>query len=417
MEIPQLIQVLMAVGATIAISMSGGKDSLAQFYYVVGLYKKYGWTGQLFVVFADLGQIEWQGTIELLYRVCSEAGIDLVVVQRSKEGMIGRWQERRETLIAQSRQVPHWSSASNRFCTDHLKVQQVDKRLRQLSSVIELPKESDKPFWSSAAARFCTKELKENQCDRRLRAVHSDIVICCVGIRAQESPKRATKPRFSVRSNITTETCKPPKDCKTAEQQEAWAIEAWDIFQNLPAKIRNSKKRPRFALTWHPIFDWSIEQVWYACGTSIEELNWRRELFRCGLFHDAFAGWRGHWAYVAGNSRLSCSQCVLASRADLENGAKLNQETWRMLVQMEQESGWSFKQDLALSDLAPIVENTSSEWVNQIYQTLRNLDMIYLNQHWNLTGEELTELLSRKLLAADLKQAFKTACEQKLGQL
>lgn len=405
--IPTVIQEVMAAGAAMAISISGGKDSQAQLNYVVRCYREYGWTGKLFALFCDLGEIEWQGTLEHCYSICQAAGIELVVVQRSPEGMIGRWQERREKLQSENRNVPFWSSAQNRYCTDHLKTQMSDKFFRSILPIDELLKEGEKPFWSSSAARYCTKELKEQECDKELRSIDSEVIVCCVGIRAQESKSRATKPVYSVRSSITTASCKTPPDSKTAELQQAWAERAWQVFQNLPSRKKNGQPlKKRFALTWHPIFDWSVDQVWQACGTSLQELEWRRMMFQCGLFHEAFNGWKGHWAYVTGNSRLSCSQCVLASRADLENGAKLNQSTWRKLVQMEQESGWSFKNDMALSDLAPLIEKTPPEWVDRIYSTLREMELIYLDEHWRLNGQQLTELVSEQLSPQQLAQKF-----------
>lgn len=363
--IPQTIREVMSAGAAIAISISAGKDSQAMLRYVVRLYKQHRWTGKLFAIFADLGSIEWQGTLEHAYSMCRDADIDLVVVQRSHEGMIGRWQERREAMLL---------------------------------------KDQEAPFWSSAASRYCTKELKENQCDKHLRTC-SDLVVCCVGIRAQESPARAGKPLYTVRGGITTATLKKPKEVVAAADHQSWADLAWRLWQEHPIDPKTGV-RPRFSITWHPIFDWSIEEVWQGCGASIEELQWRQDLFRQGMPRLAFAGWAGHWAYVTGNSRLSCSQCVLANRADLENGARLNQDVWMELVQMEQESGWTFKSKFALSELATIVEATPPAWVEKVYATLRSLGLIYLDRHWQLDGQALTNLLARQLAPVDLTKAF-----------
>lgn len=402
--IPKLIEEVMSAGAAIAISISAGKDSQAMLHYVVGLYKQHHWTGKLFAIFADLGSIEWQGTLEHAYRMCRDAGINLVVVQRSSEGMIGRWQERREAMLLKEQDSPFWSSASSRYCTDHLKVQQIDKLLRSIQPIDELEKVGDAPFWSSATSRYCTKELKENQCDKELRTC-SDLVVCCVGIRAQESVARAGKPLYTVRNGITTASLKKPKEVTTATDHQAWAESAWDSWQKFPIDPKTGVK-PRLSITWHPIFEWSLEEVWQECGTSIEDLTWRRELFQIGMFDLAFHGWQGHWAYVSGNSRLSCSQCVLASRGDLENGAKLNQGTWRELVTMEQESGWSFKNKFALGELASTIEGLPLGWVDAVYASLRELGLIYLDRHWRLNGQELTDLLARSLAPDDLAKAF-----------
>lgn len=92
------------------------------------------------------------------------------------------------------------------------------------------------------------------------------------------------------------------------------------------------------------ILHWNLDQVWGYCGTSAQDLDHRRKLYLSGNIRDAIAGFPCHWAYVSGNSRLSCSMCVLASAGDLFNGAKLNHWTWAELALMEVVGGWDFQQ-------------------------------------------------------------------------
>lgn len=105
-SIPSPIFSALEAGADLAISVSGGKDSQAMLNYVCHLYQMHGWTGRLFAVFADLGEIEWQGTLEHTYKMCRNAGVQLVVVQRSRSGMIGRWQERWDSIVAKGESKP-----------------------------------------------------------------------------------------------------------------------------------------------------------------------------------------------------------------------------------------------------------------------------------------------------------------------
>lgn len=86
-------------------------------------------------------------------------------------------------------------------------------------------------------------------------------------------------------------------------------------------------------------------------GVTLDELERRRTLYRAGHEQQALAGWPAHPAYAMGNERLSCALCVLASRSDIENGARHNPELLQALVDMEMESGFSFRQDLRLADL------------------------------------------------------------------
>jgi hypothetical protein len=72
-----------------------------------------------------------------------------------------------------------------------------------------------------------------------------------------------------------------------------------------------------------------------------------------------------------GNQRLSCAMCVLASRADIANGARHNPDLLAELVRMEEESGFSFRQDLRLGQLdltqAPIILGEQTECQLQLW--------------------------------------------------
>ncbi|NJM97776.1 MAG: hypothetical protein HC800_12025 [Phormidesmis sp. RL_2_1] len=146
-----------------------------------------------------------------------------------------------------------------------------------------------------------------------------------------------------MRNDITTATLKASKGLN-AKQHEEWtatAITRWV----------DSNCKGRLALTWNTVLDWPIKKVWESLGASIEELEQRRTLYQSGSFTAALRGWPAHWAYVSGNSRLSCSMCVLASVHDIQNGAKHNLTTWLELALMEKQSGWSFQQGKWLSTL------------------------------------------------------------------
>ncbi len=53
----------------------------------------------------------------------------------------------------------------------------------------------------------------------------------------------------------------------------------------------------------------------------------------------AEAGQSPHWAYAAGMSRLSCSFCILASRADLARAAELRPALYRRYASLERRIG------------------------------------------------------------------------------
>ena len=188
-KIPLAIEQAMKMGAALAISISGGKDSDAMLRHLVALHRAEEWKGELFAITADLGRIEWPGTLEHMQATCNQLNIELVVVRRQKGSMIDRWEERRQTLMKQ---------------------QDMDAIAPEFSSGLRIQKEGDKPFWSSSAARYCTKELKTAEVDRYLRRFKS--VVCAVGIRAEESSSRARKPHYQVRNDITTVALKRLED-------------------------------------------------------------------------------------------------------------------------------------------------------------------------------------------------------------
>ena len=74
---------------------------------------------------------------------------------------------------------------------------------------------------------------------------------------------------------------------------------------------------------WLPVFDLSNSDV-----------------FR--IIRDA--GQMPHWAYAAGMSRLSCSFCILVSRADLRRAAELRPQLFRTYVALERRIGHTLSQ-------------------------------------------------------------------------
>ena len=151
--------------------------------------------------------------------------------------------------------------------------------------------------WPSAKARYCTSEMKVAPISRWLRNTFlSGQVICAMGLRAQESKARSIKDAFSPRKDSTATT------------------------------------KGRFVWNWLPIHEWNEAQVW-------ESIRQHGDVFHC--------------AYSAGNQRLSCALCVLGSLNDLLNGAIHNPDTYRELCRIEAVTGYSFRQNLWLSDLKP----------------------------------------------------------------
>ena len=358
-SIPEFIRSLMEQGAALSVSISGGKDSDAMLRFLAKLYQANGWKGGLSALFCELGRIEWLGVTEHISKLCRDISVPLVRLL-PKRSMIEEWQHRYETIISKQEDKPFWSSAAARYCTDREKTQTANKFLR--SSDI-----AEKPFWSSSSARFCTKHEKTQPADKLLRG--HDFVVCAIGLRAEESSARAKKPRYQVRNDITSTWYKTPKEYKTAEEKEAWAERAYQLWLD-------SDRKGRFAITWHPIHHWTLEKVWTYNGTSSSDVAHRTDLYRSGKVKQAIAGFPCHWVYATGNTRLSCSMCVLASTNDIINGAKHNPWTWAELSLMEVVGGWGFQQSRWLASLSGEVLEMSLKKRKRLHRTLQELSLV-----------------------------------------
>jgi 3'-phosphoadenosine 5'-phosphosulfate sulfotransferase (PAPS reductase)/FAD synthetase len=178
--------------------------------------------------------------------------------------------------------------------------------------------------WSSASMRFCTSELKVAPITRELAIrFHGRPVINAVGIRREESDGRAKKPISQPNSKL----------CR------AGGVVGRD---------------------WYPIIDWPVEEVW--------------------LEHDR-QGFARHYAYrVNGNSRVSCSLCVLNGIHDLNASLKdeRNHDNYHQLVNLEINSRFSFQPSRWLGDVRPDLlskgQRGGVEWAKWIAKERRAVE-------------------------------------------
>lgn len=302
LSMPEPIRRALEDGAALAISMSGGKDSLAMATALVEEADRHRWPGEIYAIHSDLGRMDWGGyegeehwlsTLGHVRRQCDRLGLPLLVVRREDRDLLGHIQARRECLEEQGREVP---------------------------------------FWPSAASRYCTSDLKRAVIDKELR--RHDFLVCAMGIRRDESARRAKSKPCDLRRQITS---------------KAKCYRGIDSIEEL---LQAREEGRRVALDWNPILDWSEDDVWQAIGHSLPELEARRHLWRIGQDTSALDGWLAHPAYVLGNERLSCALCILGSPGDLENGTRYNPELFAELVAMERDSGYTFQQQFRLVELA-----------------------------------------------------------------
>ena len=149
-----------------------------------------------------------------------------------------------------------------------------------------LERVEERGLWPSNSARWCTSDFKSGPIQRELRRylkAHPRFgghLVNAMGMRAEESPARARKAPW-----------------RRNDRMSVAGREAFD---------------------WLPVFHLSTEEVFRVIRT---------------------AGQSPHWAYAAGMSRLSCSFCILASRADLRRAAELRPALYRTYVELERRIG------------------------------------------------------------------------------
>jgi hypothetical protein len=82
-EAPAEPLALLRSGATLVLSISGGKDSDAMSHYLLDLRASEGWTGEVVMLHADLGRAEWHNTPEYVHNFAQRKGVELHVVRHS----------------------------------------------------------------------------------------------------------------------------------------------------------------------------------------------------------------------------------------------------------------------------------------------------------------------------------------------
>lgn len=147
----------------VAISTSGGKDSQAMFDHVVALCRSVGYQGDIVAIHADLGDMEWEGTTDLVREQCAHYAVPLYVVSRPQGD-----------LLTQVEQRGMWPSSKCRYCTSDHKRAQIWKVYTQLTEDRQ------------TALEMSLSEMRNDP----LR------ILECVGLRAEESPARSRKPVF-----------------------------------------------------------------------------------------------------------------------------------------------------------------------------------------------------------------------------
>jgi 3'-phosphoadenosine 5'-phosphosulfate sulfotransferase (PAPS reductase)/FAD synthetase len=173
------------------------------------------------------------------------------------------------------------------------------------------------PCWPSATNRQCTSDLKRGPIQREVRryakAHGFTQIVTCMGLRAAESAGRAKREFF--RKNDTVSN----------------SVATW--------------------FEWLPIHALTTEEVFATIRN---------------------AGQEPHWAYAAGNDRLSCMFCIMGSRRDLQNAARHNPALLAKYIEIEQRTGYTMHQSRKpLAEMAATNFQRESQHMNTPMQSTR----------------------------------------------
>jgi 3'-phosphoadenosine 5'-phosphosulfate sulfotransferase (PAPS reductase)/FAD synthetase len=164
-DLTPTIQDLIDQGALFVCNHSGGKDSQAMAIKLVKLVP----AKQLVFIHATLGEVEWEGALELAQKQAADAGCDFIVARAYfKDG------------------------------SDKNFLNMVEKR--------HADKGGSVPPFPSGNQRYCTSDLKRGPIEREIIGYMKrngfKLVVNCEGLRAAESSDRAKKEVFANRSKF-----------------------------------------------------------------------------------------------------------------------------------------------------------------------------------------------------------------------
>jgi len=241
LDMAETIREFVDKGALFAVNHSGGKDSSA----LLAIVREVVPDDQIVVIHADLSEVEWDGTLEHARKDSDDLPFR-VAKANYKDGST-------KTLLGEAERKEKFPDKQRRWCTSDLKRGPINREIRA----------------------FLNEPGNE-----RLKA--SNIVVNCMGMRADESPDR--KKMLQLRKN----------DSESNSRRDWY--------------------------DWLPIHDMKLEQVWKVLESK---------------------GKDPHWAYKVGMSRLSCAFCILSNKADLRTAALYNPDLFAKYVDLERKHGRS----------------------------------------------------------------------------
>lgn len=219
----------------IIVNSSAGKDSLAMLSLVCELAAAQNILDRVVVVHADLGRVEWEGTVGLAEAQAAHFGVHFLRVWR-----------RQGDLLQQIEARGMFPANKQRFCTAHHKQNPAQRALVALGNETRAqratchgqPRDGDlleqierRGKFPDNRNRYCTSDQKRAQIQRVFTALATGTrnetpgeqkpvrILNCLGMRSDESPARAKKQPF-----IETD----PVNSNGRRQVDTWLpLHAW----------------------------------------------------------------------------------------------------------------------------------------------------------------------------------------------
>ncbi len=288
----------------IVVNSSGGKDSQASLDKLIETADRQKFPrSRIVVAHADLGDMEWPGTKELVLEHAAHYGLRVEIEKRPQGD-----------LLTQVEQRGMWPSSKQRYCTSDHKRGQVAKIFTKLTKEtrdarlldrngVELPyvEPSRHDAQSVSSRRAVRKNVKAKR--RKIRFLN------VFGFRAEESPARAKHKPFE-------------KD------------------ERLSNTLRHVDR-------WLPIHHWKLRDVWHR----IEQAGTRK--------HWAYA--RGMTRLSCRFCIFAPKSQLIISASQPEN-----QQVFDRYVQVEIRIGHKFKQKESLQDIKREVQALTPERLDQL---------------------------------------------------
>ena len=314
----------------IEISSSGGKDSQAMVFYVAELLSQRGLLDRGVVAHADLGRVEWPGTLEVAKQQAQIAGLRFVTRARSQGD-----------LLDHVEQMGYWPTPSTRYCTADHKRQQLLALMTGMADDVRAGRRSVAIARADALGRLGASKLRaeidgETNIDLLVALQRRE--------RGRLKRKRVMKAIAERLTSLRKRGVTPPPvrilNCVGLRAEESQGRSKLDPFK---PGARGSSARKKIDM-WLPVHGWTESEIWDAVRAS---------------------GAPVHPADAAGLPRASCVFCIYAPEAALQIAGKLHPELLAEYVAVEQRIGHTFKRSLPIAkvaaDIAVGVEPTSVE--------------------------------------------------------